>query len=479
VDVDIAPHTDDLDLASANTREELSTLLRTVHLRADKPSLRTLETQSRHGPTPLSKTVVSEMLRGTRFPRKAVMLAFLEACGIRGDPLEPWLRTWDRLAERTGAPLGNGLASAASHAVAEITNTGMEKDRKRALEVPDPQADRADKASLVDVAATEADARLLREQVSRLAADNEKLRNQVASSHGGTAPPPRPDNKEVDRIALSPPASRRELGVLLRALREAKEITVEQAAERLLCSPGKISRMESSFRSGTVRDVRDLCDLYGVPEGDRRSHLMQLARDGKGQGWWQSYDQDHLSMYIGLENDATSIKNYNSSVIPGLLQTAEYARGVERSIIEVYDLSLDRIEQNVEVRLARQRILTRTNPPNLHSIIDEAALHRSVGGAIVLRDQLDHLIKVSGLPNVSIQVIPFGVGAHPALETCFTLLEFIDPVPGLLFGEGSVGLFSLERPADVDRHRRIFKILHSIALNEEDSIRLITRLIKS
>ena len=477
--MDIAPHTEDLDLASVDTGEELSALLRTVHLRADKPSLRALEVQSRHGPTPLSKTVVSEMLRGSRFPRRAVMLAFLEACGIPGDRLEPWLRTWERVAERTGAPLGSGLISAESHAGTETTNTRVEKDRRRSLGVPNPQADEADEASPVDVAANGAEARLLREQVSRLAADNEKLRTQVAAAHGGTAQPPRPDDKDGDRIALSPPASRRELGFLLRALREAKGITVEQAAERLLCSPGKISRMESSFRSGTLRDVRDLCDLYGVPEGNRRSHLMQLARDGKGQGWWQSYGQDHLSTYIGLENDATSIRHYSSSVIPGLLQTAGYARGIEQGVSGVYDLSPDEIERKVEVRLARQRILTRTNPPNLLSIIDEATLHRSVGGIIVLQDQLDHLIKVSGLPNVSIQVIPFSAGAHPALESCFTLLEFIDPVPGLLFAEATIGLFYLERPADVDRHRRIFEILHSIALNEEDSMRLITRLIKS
>lgn len=478
--MDIAPYTDDLDLASVNTHEELSAVLRLVHLRADKPSLRVLEAQSRHGPTPLSKTVVSEMLRGSRFPRKAVMLAFLQACGVHNDRLGPWLRAWERIAERTNGSHGTDLPIVEPGSGMLVFSPGAVSSRGQALAVPSPRAEQADEATPaegdVNAATHEAETMLFRAQVSQLTAANEELRTQMEATRKVAADSERPSGRESDRIALSPPASRRELGVLLRALREEKGITIEQAAERLLCSSSKVSRMESSFRSGTLRDVRDLCDLYGVPEGDQRKHLMQLAKDSRGQGWWQSYGQDHLSTYIGLENDAVSIKEFSINFIPGLLQTPEYARGLLN--INPYGFSPNRVEQLIEVRIARQRILARTNPPNFHAIIDEAALHRPVGGAMVMRNQLKHICEMSELPNVSLQVIPFKAGAYPAMDGSFTLLDFTDPVPGLLYAEGTVGLFYIERPVDIERHRREFEIIHSIALSEEDSIRLVARMIK-
>jgi transcriptional regulator with XRE-family HTH domain len=449
--VDIAPYTEDLDLASVNTSEEFSAMLRTVHRRADKPSLRTLEALSRRGPAPLSKTVVSEMLKGTRFPRKAVVLAFLQACGIHGEQAGPWLRAWERIAERAA-----GLRAA------------------------DPATIASDSSSEGDLAAgaDAVEARLLREQVSQLSADNARLRMEVsASREAGIAGAVGPGGREEGRAVHSPPASRRELGVLLRALREERGITVEQAAARLLCSPGKVSRMESSFRSGTVRDVRDLCDLYGVTDGGRREHLMQLAQDSKDQGWRQSVSPGHIATYIGLENDAASIKPYHASVIPALLQTAGYARAVLRN--GLYNLSPETIEQRLETRLARQRVLTRPSPPDYLAVIDEAVLRKLVGGPTVMREQLARMIEMSALSNVSFRVIPFSDGANVSTAGHFTILEFDGPVPSLVYSEGVTESLYMEKPGEVAAHRRAFEFLTAAALGEEDSVAFVERIIES
>jgi len=449
--MDVSPYTDDLDIASVNVWDELSALLRTVHLRADKPSLRTLEARSRHGEAPLSKTVVSEMLRGTRFPRKGVMLAFLQACGIQDERVEPWLRAWERIAERT----------AGTH---------------------DPRTGQADEVSPSEDdlrIAGSAETRLLREQVSQLSADNERLRMRIVASDVTAARDmTRPDDEADDHAAHSPPASRRELGFVLRALREDRGITVEQAAERLLCSPDKINRMESSFRSGTLRDVRDLCDLYGVTKETQRRHLMQLARDSKQQAWYESYDTDpRRSKYIGYESDASFVKLYHSAVLPGIMQTAEYTRALHQN--SPYNFTPERVEQVAELRLMRQRVLTRPDPPIFLVILDEAALRRSVGGAAAMRDQLARIIEVSKLPNVTLQILPFDAGAHPAMDSSFTILEFNEPVPAILYTEGLPGFSYIEKPGDVVRHQRMFEILSATSLNEEESIQFINNMIRA
>lgn len=480
-DVDVSPYTEDLDLASVNVPEELSALLRTVHLRADKPSLRTLEARSRHGATPLSKTVVSEMLRGTRFPRKAVMLAFLQACGIQGERAEPWLRAWERIAERTGGSHSPGPAAAGLGQPGGVSAAGAGGHREHsrgALGQLTVQGEEANLSQGSPRTGDSAETRLLREQVSQLSADNERLRMQIVASAATAAEDVgRPSEEEDDHAAHSPPASRRELGVLLRGLRKERGITVEQAAERLLCSPGKINRMESSFRSGTVRDVRDLCDLYGVTKETQRRYLMQLARDSRQQGWRESYDTPQWSTYIGFQTDAAFIKLYHSAVVPGLIQTAEYSRALHQN--SPYNLTSERIERLTEVRRIRQRILTRADPPIFWAIIDEAALYRSVGGSAAMRDQLTRIIEVSKLPNVIVQVLPFDAGAHPAMDSSFTILEFHEPVPAMVYAEGLSGFFYIEKPADVLKHQRIFETLSTAALNEEDSIQFITRMMRA
>jgi transcriptional regulator with XRE-family HTH domain len=277
----------------------------------------------------------------------------------------------------------------------------------------------------------------------------------------------------------SPTVRRRELGAALRRLREERGMSVKQVTEHLLCSPSKVSRIETGQRGATARDVRDLCDLYGVANQTERERLMGLAREGKRQGWWQSYDLPYSS-YVGFEAEAISIKDYDSAVIPGLLQTAEYARELhERAIPQkpTDELTGDVIEKRVQARLIRQRILTRTEPTpvSFSTILDEAALHRVIGSARVMQAQLRQVIELSKLPNVTVQIIPFAAGAHPGLDSTFNILEFGDRVPSLVYVEGLVGWIYLERAEDLDRYEEVFKRLSQIASTPHESVQLIDR----
>jgi transcriptional regulator with XRE-family HTH domain len=270
----------------------------------------------------------------------------------------------------------------------------------------------------------------------------------------------------------SPTVRRRELGALLRKLRTKKGLTVEQAADRLLFSMSKLSRMETGHGVATPRDIRDLCDLYGVTDGAQRDHMMQLAAEGKQQAWWQSYDLGYAT-YAGLEAEAVSISAFQSSVVHGLLQTADYARAGHEGAMPL--LSPDQIELQIEAKLTRQRILTREDPPRFNVVLDEAALHRVIGGRQVMATQLAKILDMAALRNVTVQVLPYEVGAHPAVESNFTILQLPDPTPGVVFVEGLIGSTYLERDDDLIRYQMIFRKLESIAQSPQGSLDVIRR----
>ena len=274
----------------------------------------------------------------------------------------------------------------------------------------------------------------------------------------------------------SPTVRRRELGALLRALRNEKGLTVEQVADRLLCSPSKVSRMETGHGIATPRDIRDLCELYDVTDQAERDRMMTLAREGKRRAWWQSYDLAYAN-YVGLEEEAVAVSAFQSSVVHGLLHTADYARaGHEGSMPR---LDPDQINLQIEAKLTRQRILTRPDPPGFAVVLDEAALHRMVGGRQVMAAQLAKILDIAALPNVKVQILPFELGAHPAMESNFTILELPGPAPGVVFVEGMIGSTYLERPDDLKRYHNVFSELQSIALNPKDSGDLIAKLLRA
>lgn len=272
--------------------------------------------------------------------------------------------------------------------------------------------------------------------------------------------------------ARSPTVRRRELGALLRGLRLDRSMTVDQVAEQLLCSPSKVSRMETGQRGATLRDVRDLCDLYGVTGKKERERLMDLAREGKQPGWWQGYALPY-NTYVGLEQEAASIRIYNSAAVPGLLQTSSYTRAIHA--VDVIQFPDDVIEQRVNERQARQQRLTGPNPPAVEIILDEAVLCRPVGGPSAMREQLDRIAAVAEYPNVTLRVLPFNVGAHPALESDFTILTFDGQAASVVYVEGLSGHMYLERPADIERYQAVFESLRAMALTPGDSADLIAK----
>ncbi len=261
---------------------------------------------------------------------------------------------------------------------------------------------------------------------------------------------------------------------MLRALRTTQGLTVEQVAERLLCSPSKVSRMETGQRGVTLRDVRDLCGIYGVTSQAQRDHMARLATEGKRQGWWQEFELDYFGTYVGLEEEAISLRYYQSSAVPGLLQTPEYARAMHK--IAVPELTSARIDRMIEVRLKRQELLVRDPPLRVWAVLDEAVLHRRVGGVSVMKDQLERLAELSALPQVTIQVIPFSAGAHPAMESTFNILDFRDPTPSVVYVEGLAGFMYLEKPQDISRYQAVFERLCDLSLAPQESAELISEM---
>jgi transcriptional regulator with XRE-family HTH domain len=277
----------------------------------------------------------------------------------------------------------------------------------------------------------------------------------------------------------SPTVRRRRLALELRRLREAARLTCEEVADHLECSASKISRVETGRVSVSPRDVRDMLDLYGVPAAQRES-LVQLSRDSRQKGWWHAFSdtmQPQFATYVGLESAASEIRIYEVSLIPELLQTEDYARVVIRS--GMMSSPSDDVERQVALRMARQPAITRDDPPKVWAVLDEAALRRQVGGPGLMRLQLEHLLAQAALPNVAVQVIPFGGGAHPAMGRPFIILVFPERVDtDVVYLEDLTSALYLEDVAEVDRYNVFFNHLRATALSFEDSSALITSVLK-
>jgi transcriptional regulator with XRE-family HTH domain len=272
---------------------------------------------------------------------------------------------------------------------------------------------------------------------------------------------------------------RRRLALELRRFREAARMTCEDVAEHLECSTSKISRIETGRVRVSPRDVRDMLDLYRVPEPQRDS-LVQLARESRQKGWWHAYSdtiEPRFATYIGLESAASEIRIYEVTLIPGLLQTEDYARAVIAA--GAVEVSPEAVERNVAFRMARQPALTSEDPPQLWAVLDEAALRRQVGGPGLMRLQLDHLLDLGGLPNVAIQVLPFGAGAHPAMGRPFVILVFPERVdPDVVYLEDLTSALYVEDVDEVDRYNMFFNHLRATALSFDASANLITQVMK-
>jgi transcriptional regulator with XRE-family HTH domain len=277
---------------------------------------------------------------------------------------------------------------------------------------------------------------------------------------------------------VNPTVRRRRLGQELRRLRELKGMTAEEVAERLLVSQSKISRLENGRRSISQRDVRDLCGVYEVEDHRIVDSLMQMAKDSRQQGWWHAFGDIPYSVYIGLETDAASLRVYESQIVPGLLQTRPYAEALIQGALP--ETSTTDVDKRVQVRLRRQeRISTEENPLRLWAVLDEAALHRIVGNRQVMREQLEHLAEMSQLPHITVQVLPYEVGAHPGLNGQYAILEFPDAADSsVVYIEGVTSDLYLEKAADVQKYSVMYEHLRAQALNVDQSRQFISDVAK-
>lgn len=262
------------------------------------------------------------------------------------------------------------------------------------------------------------------------------------------------------------------LGGQLRRLREAKGITREAAGDAIRGSHAKISRLELGRTGFKERDIRDLLSLYGVDDIEERERFLDLARQANEPGWWHRYSDllpQWFGTYLGLEQAASKIRTYEAHLVPGLLQTPEYARAVVALGYE--DADTDR---RVQVRQRRQEILHRSDPPIVWAVIDEAALHRPVGGPRVHREQMEHLIKLAEMPNVTVQVLPYSAGEHAAAGSSFSILRFAESeLPDIVYLEHLTSALYLDRRQDLALYLSVMDRLSVQAERPEKSIEIL------
>ena len=277
----------------------------------------------------------------------------------------------------------------------------------------------------------------------------------------------------------SPTVKRRRLAAELHACREQAGLTIEDVAQELEWSAAKVSRIENARVRVLPRDVKFLLRTYGVAEGDPAwDVLTMLARESRQKGWWHAYGDtigESFSTYVGLEAEAVTLRTYESECVPGLLQTEGYARAIIGAALSPG--TDDEIERNVAVRLGRQPKLADAGSSELWAVVNEGGIRRQVGGAAVMREQLEQLLEASGQPNVTLQVMPFSVGAHAGMSGAFTILRFPEPAdPDVVYVNYNSGSLFLEKPAELRRCALIFDHLCAVALPVGQSRELVARI---
>ncbi|MGP3961462.1 helix-turn-helix domain-containing protein [Nonomuraea turkmeniaca] len=272
-----------------------------------------------------------------------------------------------------------------------------------------------------------------------------------------------------------PTALRILLGSQLRKLREAKNVTREEAGHLIRGSESKISRMELGRVGFKERDVADLLTLYGVVDQQARSAVLDLVATANEPGWWHRFNDvlpTWFQAYVGLEEAAARIRTYEVQFVPGLLQTKEYARAVVTA--GAAGIGAEEIARRVDLRLERQRILDKPDGPVFWAVIDEAALRRPIGGAEVMRAQLEHLIDLMRQPNITIQIMPFSFGGHSAEGGAFSILRFPDPdLPDVVYVEQLASALYLDKREDVDRYTEVMERLCAVSTTPDETIELL------
>lgn len=262
------------------------------------------------------------------------------------------------------------------------------------------------------------------------------------------------------------------LGSQLRRLRESKSISREEAGWHIRGSESKISRIELGRVSFKLRDIDDLLTMYDVTDPAERDALLDLAREANTPGWWHNFGDllpNWFQTYIGLEESAQLIRTYELQFIPGLLQTEGYARAV--IALGKPNAPVEEIERRVRVRMEREQLLMKPTAPKLWAVIDEAALRRPIGGSTLMRAQLEHLIDMAELRNVTVQVLPFQVGGHAAECGAFNILRFREQdLPDIVYIEQLTSALYLDKRDDVDEYAQVMERVSVDALPPDRTI---------
>ena len=276
-----------------------------------------------------------------------------------------------------------------------------------------------------------------------------------------------------------PTVRRMLVGAQLRQLRTELGISREEAGEAIRASEWKIHRLENGQVGFKERDIIDLLRLYEVTDQDEVAAFLLLIREANTAGWWQHYGDvlpRWFRTYVDLESAATLIRTYEGQFIPGLLQTDDYMRAVVQE--GHLDESSEEVARRVRLRLARQILLTREQPPRLWAVVDEAALRRPVGGPEVMRGQLERLIEATKLPNVTLQVLPFEAGAHPAMVGSFSILRFPDQeLPDLVYLEHLTSALYLNKPEEVDQYLHVMESICVRAAAPDQTVELLDEIL--
>jgi transcriptional regulator with XRE-family HTH domain len=280
--------------------------------------------------------------------------------------------------------------------------------------------------------------------------------------------------------SIGPTVRRRRLGTELRRLREGHSLKLEEVADKLGLAASTLSRIETGKAPTRTAYLSAMLDLYGVDDPGQRQILVDMAREGHRKGWWAAWDDvlpTGFDVYVGLEGEAASLRAYESQVVHGLLQTEAYAREVMTTVRRRQ--TPDQIERLVQLRMQRQEVIVpgRAGPIELWLILDEAVIRRVMGSPELMRAQLNHLADASQWPNVTLQVLPFCSGLHPALNGPFAIIEFPERFdPDVVYTEGVGGQDYLERERDVRARAEAFDLLRAAALSPADSTDLIAAL---
>jgi hypothetical protein len=287
------------------------------------------------------------------------------------------------------------------------------------------------------------------------------------------------DDAGVSDGLPAPTAVRMILGSQMHRFREAAGITPDEAAYQIRASRSKISRMENGRVGFKRRDVEDLLTLYGVTDAGARGAALSLVAETNSTGWWNQHGDvapGWFEPYLGLESAASVIRDFELQFVPGLFQTEHYARAV--TLLTPAAMPGEETERRVSLRLKRQDLLARQDPPHVWAIVDEGVLRRPIGGQAVMRAQLTRLAEVAELPHVTLQVIPFGRGGHAAVGGSFNVLRFDNPdVPDVVYIEQIASALYLDKREDVELYLEVMDRLGAKSLTPQDTQRFLAKIL--